>query len=168
MSPLYALIHALFWLPKQLSPPEHKEGVVANSRFAVHGIRNIIVRMRLGESDRQLAKTGLIGHIKAAKIRSLADENGWLDKSVELPANLEIESAVLKPCLQQTSGSLVKPYATNQVKKWIEEGITATVILCNPVIRRAALSEDKEAEQAVPSEIMYIIYDKFPCGDQYQ
>gem|GEM_PF-6585563 len=59
MSPLYALIHALFWLPKQLSPSEHKEGVVANSRFAVHEIRNIIVWMRLGESDRQLAKAGL-------------------------------------------------------------------------------------------------------------
>ncbi len=61
---------------------------MANRRFAVHEIRNIIVRMRLGESDRQLAKAGLIGRIKAAKIRSLANEKGWLDKSVELPANL--------------------------------------------------------------------------------
>lgn len=107
---------------------------MANRRFAVHEIRNIIVRMRLGESDRQLAKAGLIGRSKAAKIRSLANERGWLDKSVALPDNLEIESAVLKPCRKQTSGSLVKPYA-NQVQKWIEEGITATVIHRNLVNR---------------------------------
>jgi hypothetical protein len=102
--------------------------VVANRRFAVHEIRNIIVRMRLGESDRQLAKAGLIGRIKAAKIRSLADEKGWLDKSVELPANLEIESVVMKPSKQKISGSIVKPYA-KQVEKWIDEGITAIKIL---------------------------------------
>jgi hypothetical protein len=36
------------------------------------------------------------------------------------------------------------------------------------VIRRAIFSEVKEAEQAVPREIVYSIYDKFPCGDQYQ
>jgi len=108
--------------------------VVANRRFAVHEIRNIIVRMRLGESDRQLAKAGLIGRIKAAKIRSLADEKGWLDKSVELPANLEIESVVMKPSKQKISGSIVKPYA-KQVEKWIDEGITATVIHRNLVNR---------------------------------
>lgn len=107
---------------------------MANRRFAVHEIRNIIVRMRLGESDRQLAKAGLIGRSKAAKIRSLAKEKGWLDKSVALPDNLEVESTVLKPCRKQLSGSLVKPYA-NQVKKWIEEGITATVIHRNLVNR---------------------------------
>jgi transposase len=101
--------------------------VVANRRFAVHEIRNIIVRMRLGESDRQMAKAGLIGRSKAARIRSLANEKGWLDKSLELPANLEIESLVMKPSKQKISGSIVKPYA-KQVKKWIDEGITATVI----------------------------------------
>ena len=100
---------------------------MANRRFAVHEIRNIIVRMRLGESDRQLAKAGLIGRSKAARIRSLANEKGWLDKSLELPANLEIESVVMKPSKQKVSGSIVKPYA-KQVKKWIDEGITATVI----------------------------------------
>lgn len=34
--------------------------------------------------------------------------------------------------------------------------------------QEAVFSEDKKAEQAVPREIMYIIYDKFPCGEQYQ
>jgi hypothetical protein len=34
--------------------------------------------------------------------------------------------------------------------------------------QEGCLFEDKKAEQAAPREIMYIIYDKFPCGDQYQ
>ncbi len=100
---------------------------MANRRFAVYELRNIIVRMRLGESDRQLAKAGLIGRSKAAKIRSLANEKDWLDKSVELPANLEIESVVMKPGKEQISGSIVEPFG-QQVKKWIEEGVSATVI----------------------------------------
>lgn len=63
---------------------------MANKRFAVHEVRNIMVRMRLVESDRQLTRAGLIGCIKAAKIRSLADEKSWLDKSVELLAALRL------------------------------------------------------------------------------
>lgn len=46
---------------------------MANRRFAVHEIRHVIARMRLGESDRQIAKAGLIG-------RLLAQDQGWLTR----------------------------------------------------------------------------------------
>jgi hypothetical protein len=42
--------------------------------------RQIIYRMRLGESDRSIAKAGLMGRRKAAELRQLAKERGWLDK----------------------------------------------------------------------------------------
>ncbi len=47
---------------------------MANRRFEMHQYRNIIVRMRLGESDRALAKAGLIGRRKAKKVRRIAAE----------------------------------------------------------------------------------------------
>lgn len=49
---------------------------MANRRFALHEIRHIIARMRLGESDREIAKARLMGRDKAAKLRSLAQANG--------------------------------------------------------------------------------------------
>jgi hypothetical protein len=41
---------------------------MVNRRFAVHEIRYILVRMRLVESDRQIAKAG----------RSVRGKNSWL------------------------------------------------------------------------------------------
>ncbi|MFP4398330.1 MAG: hypothetical protein ACLFPY_09640 [Desulfonatronovibrio sp.] len=98
----------------------------------MHEIRDIIVRMRFGESDRKLAKGGLIGRHKAAKIRSLAKSKGWLDEGVDLPDNLELASVVMQASQNQASGSIVKPFA-DQVQKWGEEGISATVIYRNLV-----------------------------------
>ena len=51
----------------------------------MHQYRQVIVRMRLGESDRALAKAGLIGRRKATAVRRLAEEQGWLDPSQALP-----------------------------------------------------------------------------------
>ena len=52
---------------------------MANRRFEVHDLRQIIIRMRAGESDRDLAKAHLIGRAKAAELRRLAEEKRWLN-----------------------------------------------------------------------------------------
>jgi hypothetical protein len=41
---------------------------MANRRFAVHEIRHVIARMRLGDSDRQITKAGLMGRVKAGEV----------------------------------------------------------------------------------------------------
>ncbi len=45
---------------------------MANRRFEMHEIRQILVRMRMGESNRAIARTGLIGRKKVGIIRKLA------------------------------------------------------------------------------------------------
>ena len=57
--------------------------------------RQVIYRMRLGESDRSIAKAGLMGRRKAAELRQLAKERGWLDKG-PLPDDSELAEC-LKP-----------------------------------------------------------------------
>ena len=47
---------------------------MGNRRFEMHEYRHIISRMRLGESDRQIAKAGLMGRHKAADLRRLAEK----------------------------------------------------------------------------------------------
>ncbi len=51
---------------------------MANRRFEMHQYRHILVRMRLGETDRQIARAGLMGRRKAAAVRQRAQQQGWL------------------------------------------------------------------------------------------
>ena len=44
-----------------------------NRRFEMHEYRHVLSRMRLGASDREIAKAGLMGRGKAAHLRALAD-----------------------------------------------------------------------------------------------
>ena len=58
---------------------------MANKRFEMFEYRHIVVRMRLGDSDRALAKAGLIGRPKAKALRAVAAAQGWLDPKTSLP-----------------------------------------------------------------------------------
>ena len=47
-----------------------------NRRFEMYQFRHILVRMRLGESDRQIDAAGLMGRRTAAKLRKKALKAG--------------------------------------------------------------------------------------------
>ena len=100
---------------------------MANRRFAVHEIRHVISRMRLGESDRQIATAGLMGRAKAGKLRLLAQDQGWLNKDSPLPDNEVIERLTRKTSPAKRGQSQVLPFA-NQVLAWAGQGIAWTTI----------------------------------------
>ena len=91
----------------------------------MHEIRHVIARMRLGESDRDIARAGAMGRPKAAQLRALASEQGWLDLSQTLPPNDVLESLLQLPRSTQPSQSLAKPFA-DQICTWADEGIQIT------------------------------------------
>ena len=93
----------------------------------MHEIRHAIARMRLGESDRDIARAGAMGRPKAAQLRALALEQGWLDRSQPLPPNDVLESLLQLPKSKQPSQSLAKPFA-DQICTWADEGIQTTTI----------------------------------------
>jgi transposase len=77
--------------------------------------RQILVRMRQGESDRDLARAGLIGRKKAKALRALATVQGWL-------------AAVMGPRRERPAVlSLIEPYRA-QVEAWADQGIAGTTI----------------------------------------
>ncbi|MEW8232497.1 MAG: hypothetical protein AB2745_19405 [Candidatus Thiodiazotropha endolucinida] len=49
---------------------------MANRRLEMFEYRQVLVRMRLGDSDRALAKAGLIGRPKAKTLLQLAESRG--------------------------------------------------------------------------------------------
>ena len=47
--------------------------------------RQVLVRMRQGDTDRDIARARLMGRRKSAQLRELATARGWLDPSAALP-----------------------------------------------------------------------------------
>ena len=50
--------------------------------------RQVLVRMRLGDSDREIARSGLMGRAKSAALRATATAQGWLVPEQPLPDNV--------------------------------------------------------------------------------
>ena len=100
---------------------------MGNRRIEMHQYRQAIYRMRQGESDRAIAKTGLIGRTKCAAIRALAMVKGWLD-SGPLPDDKELSTVLdagRKPKVVQTC--VTAPYE-EQIRQWVGQGIQGTTI----------------------------------------
>ena len=52
--------------------------------------RQALMRMRQGDSEREIARSKLMGRSKAARFRELARAQGWLDPERPLPEDAEI------------------------------------------------------------------------------
>jgi len=99
---------------------------MANRRFEMYEYRQVLARMRSGDSDREIARGGLMGRRKAAEVRRLAKEQGWLDPSTPLPdGQVLIEHVSRKR--PKTAISQVEPHR-EKVTKWWHEGIQGTTI----------------------------------------
>ena len=100
---------------------------MANRRFEMFHYRQIIHRMRMGESDRAIAKTKLMGRLKCGEVRAIAEERGWFG-SVPLPDDAELAAAFeTKQVPNPTRNSLSRPYE-QQIQKWTEQGIYLSTI----------------------------------------
>lgn len=100
---------------------------MANRRFEMHEYRNILVRMRLGESDRDIARARLMGRRKAAAVRRTALRAGWLDLNQPLPDDATLAEVFSQRAPKTSSSSLVLPHA-DEVRSWWEQGISGVVI----------------------------------------
>ncbi len=98
-------------------------------RFERYQYRHVLVRMRLGDSDRELAKAGLMGRRKAAALRQVARAQGWLNREQPVPdeATLAAVLTAAAPAVTPPSQSLVEPYR-EPVTAWWQAGVQGTAI----------------------------------------
>ena len=90
--------------------------------------RQIITRMRLGESDRQIAASGLMGRRTASALRKKADQQGWLDPAKALPPDSELFKVLQRPKDRKSRAqSSLEPYR-EPIEQWCREGIQGTTI----------------------------------------
>ena len=80
---------------------------MSNRRFEMYQYRNVIHRMRMGESDRTIALTKLMGRGKCKQVRLIAEQNGWLGKE-PLPDDETLAAAFeIKPEVNPTQGVIL-------------------------------------------------------------
>jgi transposase len=89
--------------------------------------RQVLVRMRQGDTDREIARAGLMGRPKAARLRAIAAEQGWLEPEVPLPEDAAIAAVVGAARRARSTISTVEPYRS-LVERWAAEGVSGVVI----------------------------------------
>jgi len=103
----------------------------------MHHIRQALVRMRLGDADRAIARAGLIGRKKLAALRQLAETLGWLDPASSLPGDDALQARLAESRTPKRASSTVSSLETHRerIAAWFQQGIDGTVI-------HAALTRD--------------------------
>jgi transposase len=96
-------------------------------RFEMYEYRQIITRLRLGETIRGLTQAGLASRKKIRVIRKIAVQQNWLDKKSTLPADAELATFFKQPITSPVAQSAVLPYK-EQVEEWCRQGIQGTTI----------------------------------------
>lgn len=100
---------------------------MARRRFEMFEYRRVLMRLRAGATDRQVARDRLMGRVKVAAFRALAMKHGWLEPDRALPDDAAIASAVGAARRSRSTISTAEPWRMN-IERWIGEGISGTVI----------------------------------------
>ena len=91
---------------------------MASRRFEMYQYRQVLTRMRLGESDRAIARSGLMSREKASALRDVAGREGWLEASSVMP-----DDATFARVLQHPSS---RPRSTSSVQRNLHLHIVAS------------------------------------------
>ncbi|HEX7075595.1 MAG TPA: IS21 family transposase [Hyphomicrobiaceae bacterium] len=89
--------------------------------------RQVLVRLRQGDGDRDIARAKLMGRAKVARFRALAAARGWLTEGERLPDDAEIAAAVGQARRARSTISSVEPYRA-LVERWRAQGVAGVAI----------------------------------------
>jgi transposase len=84
--------------------------------------RAVLVRLRQGDSERDIARARLMGRGKVAAFRALAERHGWLDAGTPLPDDAVIVAAVGQARRARSTISSVEPFRA-VVERWVDQGV---------------------------------------------
>jgi len=89
--------------------------------------RAVLVRLRQGDSDRDIARARLMGRPKVAALRALAIKHGWLVADAPLPEDAEIAAVIGRARRARSTISTVEPFR-EVVARWAEQGVGGVAI----------------------------------------
>lgn len=89
--------------------------------------RQVLVRMRQGDGDREIARARLMGRPKAKHLRAVAEERGWLDPGNALPDDEAIAQAIGQARRAASTISTLEPLR-EVVERWAAQGVEGVAI----------------------------------------
>src|SRR3990167_10353382 len=89
--------------------------------------RQIIARLRLGETIRGLVQARLASRKKIRAVRKIAIQKKWLDTQRDLPDDEELAKFFKQPTATPATQSSILPYK-KQVEEWFRQGIQGSTI----------------------------------------
>jgi transposase len=89
--------------------------------------RAVLVRLRQGDSERDIARARLMGRRKVAAFRALAARHGWLDAGASLPEDAQIAAIVGQARRARSTISTVAPFR-EIVTRWADQGVGGVAI----------------------------------------
>jgi transposase len=89
--------------------------------------RQVLVRLRAGDSVREIARSGLMGRDKLTELRAAALHHGWLDANAAVPDDGTIVAALGGARRASTTVSSAEPLRA-VVKAWFEAGVQGRAI----------------------------------------
>jgi transposase len=96
-------------------------------RIEMYRYREVLGRMRAGDSDRELARAGFLGRDRATTFRAIASARGWLDETQPLPEEAVIASVLGAPKRAGSTVSAAEPWRA-QIMAWEAQGVQGTTI----------------------------------------
>jgi hypothetical protein len=93
--------------------------------------RQALMRMRQGDSDRDIARNRLMGRRSAAAFRPLVTDRGWLSAETQLPDDEAIAGGLAGPKRASTTVSGLAPLR-DQIAAWFDQGVSGVVIHTEP------------------------------------
>lgn len=100
---------------------------MANRRFEMFEYRHVIHRMRMGQSDRAIAKSRVMGRVKCGLLREIALDHGWLEEG-PLPEDGQIAAIVETVKKSNPTRTSLSLDHQGRIKEWIGQGIWLTTI----------------------------------------
>ena len=94
----------------------------------MHEYRNVLIRLRAGDGDREIARLGLMGRVKVASFREHARNLGWLEAELPLPDTHAIAQSLGAVSKRPASTvSKAQPWR-EQVARWMAAGVEGVAI----------------------------------------
>lgn len=89
--------------------------------------RQVLVRLRQGDSDRDIARSRLMGRPKVKALRALAVAQGWLAPEAPLPDDATIAALIGRARRARSTISTLEPHRA-QIERWAEQGVEGVAI----------------------------------------
>jgi hypothetical protein len=82
----------------------------------------------MGQTDREIARTKIIGRAKCSQIRAIARDKGWISNDSPLPDDAALSDVFVKKSVCNTTHESKCRAHEEQIKTWMGEGICLTTI----------------------------------------